>query len=173
MDVEHKCVVYPCQVCFDLGENVVDQVVVVDFGVYELGRISADAGGNQSDAPLFIDGWFPFCHNDQAGSKLIEAGVHARGGFGSPGEGHTNVGLVSHAIGLEGIENGLLDLCSRRYIHKGHGFCRGKHSIQVFVQTKNAAIVDADAFPNGISTLDDAVEYGDFGFFSGTISPPT
>ena len=40
-------------------------------------------------------------------------------------------------------------------------------AFEVAVQGKDAAVVNAQAFPHGIATLNDTVKYGDFGFLTG------
>lgn len=49
-DVEHDRVINACDIGFDFGEDVVDQIVVMDFGVDAHGRIAANRGGDQADA---------------------------------------------------------------------------------------------------------------------------
>lgn len=49
-DVEHDCVINACDIGLDFGEDVVDQIVVVDFRVDAHGRIAANRGGDQADA---------------------------------------------------------------------------------------------------------------------------
>ena len=49
-DVEHDRVVNACDIGLDFGEDVVDQIVVMDFGVNAHGRIAANRGGDQADA---------------------------------------------------------------------------------------------------------------------------
>ena len=49
-DVEHDRVVNACDIGLDFGEDVVDQIVVMDFGVDAHGRIAASRGGDQADA---------------------------------------------------------------------------------------------------------------------------
>ena len=59
-DVEHDRVINACDIGFDFGEDVVDQIVVMDFGVDAHGRIAANRGGDQADAVRGINRGFPF-----------------------------------------------------------------------------------------------------------------
>ncbi len=49
-DVEHDRIVNACYVGLDFGEDIVNQIVVMDFGVDAHGRIAASRGGDQGDA---------------------------------------------------------------------------------------------------------------------------
>ena len=59
-NVEHDRVINACHIGLDFGEDVVDQVVVMDFGVDAHGRIAANRGGDQADAIRRINWGFPF-----------------------------------------------------------------------------------------------------------------
>lgn len=59
-DVEHDRVINVCDVGLDFGEDVVDQIVVMDFGVDAHGGIAANRGGDQGDAFRGINRGFPF-----------------------------------------------------------------------------------------------------------------
>ena len=58
-NVEHDRVINTCDIGFDFGEDVVNQIVVVDFGVDAHGWIAADRGGDQADAFRGINRGFP------------------------------------------------------------------------------------------------------------------
>ena len=58
-DVEHDRVINACDIGLDFGEDVVDQIVVMDFGVDAHGRIAASRGGDQGDAFRGINRGFP------------------------------------------------------------------------------------------------------------------
>ena len=59
-DVEHDRVINACDIGFYFGEDIVDQIVVMDFGVDAHGRIAANRGGDQADAVRGINRGFPF-----------------------------------------------------------------------------------------------------------------
>ena len=49
-DVEHDRVINACDIGFYFGEDVVNQIIVMDFGVDAHGRIAANRGGDQANA---------------------------------------------------------------------------------------------------------------------------
>ena len=58
-DVEHDRIINACDIGLDFGEDVVDQIVVMDFGVEAHGGIAANRGGDQADAVRGINRGFP------------------------------------------------------------------------------------------------------------------
>ena len=58
-DVEHDRVINACDIGLDFGEDIVDQIIVVDFGVDAHRRIASNRGGDQVDAVRGINWGFP------------------------------------------------------------------------------------------------------------------
>ena len=58
-DVEHDRVINARYVGLDFGEDIVDQIVVMDFRVDAHGGIAANRGGDQADAFRGINRGFP------------------------------------------------------------------------------------------------------------------
>ena len=164
-NVEHDRVVNACDIGLDFGEDVVDQIVVMDFGVDAHGRVAAHRGGDQADALCGINRRFPFCEHDEAGAVLVEARTHAGGGFSPPSEGEPNMHSIAHGIGFERIEDRGFDRNAGGDVRKGHGFGRIAEPVEVRVELKNFAVVHAQAFPNRVAALNRAVKDRYFGVF--------
>ena len=52
------------------------------------------------------------------------------------------------------------------HLGKSHGMRRCKKPVQVVIQLGDLPVVNTDAFPNGVTTLDNAIKNRDFGFIT-------
>ena len=89
VDVEHERVGAAGQIGLNFRENVVEQVVVVYFGIQRVGGIAALGRCQQGNAGGIVVGGlavyrFPFRDNDECGAVDIEFRVHGGGAFFSP-----------------------------------------------------------------------------------------
>ena len=167
VDVQHDGVVHARHVGFDFGQDVVDQVVVVDLRVDALGGIAADGGGDQADAGGRVDRRFPLGKHDQAGAVPVQVRAHAGGDFFAPGQGEADVDAVPHAVGFQGFEDRRFDFLTAGDLIERHCVCRVEEAVQVGVELKDLSIVDAQSLPYRIAALYRAVEYRYSGFLPG------
>ena len=164
--VEHDGGISASEVGFDFGQDVVQQVIVVDFGIEEGWAVAAHGRSDQGNV-LRINGGFPLCQHDEGTTRLVEAGVHAGGYFLAPGEGEADVHAIVHAVGLEGIEDSLCNGGAARHLLESQDVSRVLQALQVALQAEDAAVVNPQAFPDGIATLHGTVKYGNAGFLPG------
>ena len=157
--IQHDGIVRAGGVGLDLGQNVVDEIVVMNLGIDALGRIASPRRRDETNAVPVVNGRFPFGQHDKATPVLIEADVHARSDLQAPRERQPDMHSVAHAVRLQRIEDCPLDVLYPGDVGEGHGFGRGDEPIQMGVQLKDTSIVDSQAFPDRVASLDSAVEH--------------
>ncbi len=101
MDVEHDGAVDAGDIGLDRGEDVVEQIVVVNLRVEALRRVAARRRGDHANAVVGVDGRLPLGEDDEGAARLVEARVHARRGLPAAGQRQPDVRLVTHPVGLQ------------------------------------------------------------------------
>mmetsp|Transcript_17745 Transcript_17745/g.45870 ORF Transcript_17745/g.45870 Transcript_17745/m.45870 type:complete len:448 (-) Transcript_17745:538-1881(-) len=166
IDVQHDRVRGARVVGLDFGEDVVDQVVVMDLRVDALRRVAPVGGGDQLDALLVVVGGdtlrgLPLGEDDERASVHVELGVHARRRLLAPREREADVHAVAHAVGGECLEDGVAHLLGRVHIGKVHGAGGGVEAGEVRLQFEHAPAVHAQPFPHRVTALHSRVEDGE------------
>ncbi len=124
--VEHDGVVCAGVVCFDFGEDGLDEVAVVDLWVHAVWGEASDGGGDEFEAGfggVFVDGWFVFCEDDECWALGVESGVHAAGEFDASRECEADVDVVVHVVCLEGSADLFADFVFWGDLCEGEGLC--------------------------------------------------
>lgn len=156
--IEHDCIVCTGIVGFDLGENGLDEVAMVDLGVEAIGRESAGAGGDETEPFVAdrraVDRGFVFGEDDEGRSGLVEAWVHAAGDFDTAGECEADVDAVVHVVGFEGFADLVGELFVRGDLGERQGLCTRTESIEMLAKFEDAARIDAESFPDRVPPLD-------------------
>ena len=98
---------------------------------------------------------------DQPEAEAVERGTHARRHLGSPRQRQPYVGAVAHPVRLQGREQRLSNVVSSGDVPERHGARRVDQPVEVIVETEDATVVNAQAFPDGVAALDRAVEHRD------------
>ncbi|MEZ4758927.1 MAG: hypothetical protein R2810_03950 [Flavobacteriales bacterium] len=111
--------------------------------------------------------WLPLGQHDQSAAGGVEARVHAAGDLFAAGQRQAHVRVVRHAIGAQGVAQGLADGGIFRHAFEGERVGRGAQAVQVAGEHQHAFGVHAQAFPHGIAALHHAVEHGDLRLFAG------
>jgi glycerol-3-phosphate dehydrogenase len=114
LNVEHHSVVDARVVGLDLGEDVVDQVVVVDLRVDAHRRVAPPGRRDQFQHARAEHRRLPFGEHDQARAVDVVARAHATRELLAARERQAHVGLVAHAVALERLEQGTPDRVARR-----------------------------------------------------------
>ncbi len=67
--------------------------------------------------------------------------------------------IVAHSVCLERRENRRAHIVRRRNLGERERFRRILQTLEMTVQLGNASVINAQALPNGVAALNDAVEY--------------
>src|SRR5690606_24445723 len=149
-------------------EDIIEQVVVVDFRIKMPWRIPQYRSTDHPDARLIIVyRWFPFCQYDEAWPKLVEPGIHSTGYFLTTGKRQANVDIFIHPICHKSMINSIFDKFPFWNFMEGKRFRRILQPLKMVIKSKNPVFIYAQSFPYCIATLDTAVENGDFCFVPG------
>src|SRR5690606_19320346 len=88
--VQHQTGIGAGHVGLNFGEDIVEQIAVVDLGIQVKGRISHYRGADDTDTRLVVVyRWFPLSQHDETGARLVEPGIHSAGYFFTPGQGQS------------------------------------------------------------------------------------
>jgi len=144
------------------------QIVVVDLGVEALGGVAAIRSRDEGNALAVVirshaAHSLPLGHNQQVAAQDVELGIHGARHFASACEREPQVAAVAHPIDCKGLENALAHKFARRHVDKGQGPGRVLQPLQMLVQLKHPAVVDAQALPHRVAALHSAVEDAYFG----------
>ena len=99
--VEHQRVVGAGDVGLDLGEDRLEQVVVVDLRVEAVGREAPHAAGDEREPVAVVDRRLVLGEHDQRRARLVEPRIHAGGDLHAAREREADVHAVAHAVRLE------------------------------------------------------------------------
>ena len=162
VDVEHEGIRRPRQVGLDLGQDVVDHVVVVDLGVDARGGVAPLAGRDQDDSVSVVVrggalGGLPLGQHDEGGPVHVEGRVHGRGALLPPRQGEADVRPVPHPVSGQGAEDSLPDLGRRVDVLEAKGPGRAEEAAEVLLQAQDPAPVHPEALPARVSALDGGV----------------
>ena len=160
-DIEHQRAVDTGDIRFDAGQNVVQQIVVMDLRVQTLCRVASGSGGDQADAGIAIDRRFPFSEHDKTRACPVEARIHAGRDFLAAGQGQSDMGPVTHTIGFQCGKQGRADLVALRHAGEGERVRGVEQAVQMRIQFGDTAVIDAQALPDRVPALNRAVEHRD------------
>ena len=165
--VQHESVVRARGVGLDLCEDGLQEVVVVDLGIQAVRREAAQRARDEAQALLVVDRGLVLGEDDEGRSFLVEARIHAGCDLRSARESEADVGVLLHVVGLERALDLAADVggIGDRFETQGPG--RVDEPFEVACQAKNAALVDAQALPAAVATLDEGVEDADLGLGAG------
>mmetsp|Transcript_7538 Transcript_7538/g.31195 ORF Transcript_7538/g.31195 Transcript_7538/m.31195 type:complete len:351 (-) Transcript_7538:205-1257(-) len=164
LDVEHDRVGRAGGVGGDFGEDVVDEVVVMDFGVEALRRVAPRRRDGEFDAPRVVvrrdrDGRLVLGEHDERRAEHVELGVHRGRRLDAARERQPDVRVVGHAVGEERLEQRVSDLALGMRVAKVEDLGRFGEPVEVGLEHEHAAaLVDAQALPARVAALDGRVE---------------
>ena len=163
-DVEHERIIGAGLVRFDLGQDRVQQICVMNPRIEDFWRRTPDRAGDQGQSGFRIDWRLVFREHDQGRTRLVQPGIHAGGSFHAAGQRQTNMNAVSHFVGGECPPDFIDDFFIRRNFGKGERLRGTAEPGEVFVQFEDAAIIEPQSFPDRIATLHRRIERADAGF---------
>ena len=101
--------------------------------------------------------------HDQRRPGLVEPRVHAGGDLHAAREGQADVHAVLHLVRGERAADFLGDLLVRRDALECEGEGGRAQAREVLLEREDAAVVEPEAFPDGVAALHRAIERADAG----------
>src|SRR5581483_4202322 len=96
--IEHQGVIRAGIVCFDLRQNRIEQIPVMNSCIENLARRAADFACNQSEPRFRVNWGLVLCENDQCRSALIQTRIHSGSNLYTPGERKADMHAVAHPV---------------------------------------------------------------------------
>src|SRR5205085_6663568 len=125
----------------DLGQDRLDQIVVMNLGVKAIRWKTADAASYQSQAGFVIDGRLVLSQDDQRRPGLVQPRIHAARDFYAARQRQANVDAVGHIVGRERAADLFLDFVVRRNLRECQSQSRAAEPSEVLVQPENSAVI--------------------------------
>src|SRR5204863_2568381 len=88
--VEHEGIIGAGIVRFDLGQNGIEQIGVMNLAIENLGRRAPDLARDYGQSSVRIYGRFVFVWDDQGRMRLIRSRIHLGSFFDSDGNSQSN-----------------------------------------------------------------------------------
>ncbi len=129
--------------------------------VQAIGRGAAKRAGDERDSRLVVNGRFMFGQHDQRRSRSVQARVHARGDLDPSRERQSDMDPVAHRVGGERLPDLLDDRLNARDLGKRQCQRRIAKPVKMFDEPEDPALVDPQAFPNGIAALHGGIKRAD------------
>ena len=162
--VEHERIVRAGVVRFDLRQNRIEQVRVMNLCIENFRRRPARFAGDQCKAGLCVNRRLVFGENDQGGAGLIEPRIHSRRDLHAARNREPNVNSVAHFVGGEGALQLFDDFLARRTIDNRQCARRTLEPVEMLGQFEDPAVVKPQSFPNRVAALHCRIERTDPGF---------
>src|SRR4030095_16896757 len=105
-----------------------------------------------------------FSEHDQRWTVLIEPRIHPGRDLRAAGERETNMNAISHLVCGERALDFLDDFLARRNFGERQGARRTLESVEMFVELKNSAAIQAQPLPDGVAALHCRIEWANPGF---------
>ena len=96
--IEHERIIRAGLVRFDLGQDRVQQISVMNSRIENFRRRPADAASDQGQPGPRIDRWLMFREDDQRRTRLIQTRIHPGRDLHAASQRETDMNAVSHFV---------------------------------------------------------------------------